>query len=614
MVANAQDKLELSQATVLVIDDDPGILALLGEALSGHYRVKIANGADAAWRLLRKQGLPDLILLDFQMPGMSGPEFLSALHNELADSIPVIFITADRTSNTESYCLSLGAADFITKPVHLKVLLHRVEHHLRLGLLHKRLATHNQQLHLQVQKRTLELQQRAEELELEIHRRTQVEAQLRHQARHDGLLDLPNRHQLAEAMQLYQAQGLSFILLMFSIEQFHEINYTLGRQIGDALLQELCHKLRQDRHLTQSFLLLEPASSRQNHWACIDGVNYLGLFTGQTDALNQIALHLQHFLGEGVSYEGRDYCFRGRLGGVNIHPDTPAENLIEHAFVAIEQARKAELSFNWYQADSNPYSRRRLALLAELSQAMSQNQLTLHYQPKVWLHNQQLAGTEALLRWFHPEYGFIPPLEFVTLAETTGAIRDLTHWVIRRAAQDTAQFRAQGINVKVSINISAKNLCDRQLPDFLQQHLSQNALTSQDLLLEVTETAMLQDARLSQEILLKLHDMHFQLSIDDFGTGYSSLAFLTKVAAHELKIDRSFVKDILEQDDCRKIVQATVRLANDLNMVTVAEGIEAADIAQRLLEMGCVLGQGYYFHKPMPVADFCRLFGTPLAS
>lgn len=602
-----------TQARILIIDDDPGILALLGEALSGQYQVRVANGAETAWRLLAKQGLPDLILLDFQMPGMSGPDFLQALQREFSERIPVIFITADQTSSTESYCLSLGASDFVAKPVHLKILLHRIEHHLSLRLLHQQLEQSNQDLQQQVQKRTLELEQRAQDLEQQIQQRTQIEARLRYQSRHDPVLALPNRYQLLDAMQQHQLQQQPFSLLLFSIEQFHEINYTLGRQIGDAILQQLCQHLCQQFTAQSGLLSLEQDHGKAQYWACIEGVNYLSLFAGDHPQLQQLSEQLQEFLTRGLSHEGRDYSFRGRLGAVVSDLNSDCLSLIEQAFVAVEQARKADEPMAWYQAQSNPYNMRRLALLAELPKAMSHNQLSLYYQPKVNLLNGSLVGMEALLRWNHPVYGAISPLDFVTLAETTGAIRDLTHWVIVRAAQDTASFRCLGIRVQVSINISAKNLCDRQLPSFLHQTLQQQGLNASDFLLEVTETAMLQDARLSQEVLLKLQQLGFQLSIDDFGTGYSSLAFLTKVAAQELKIDRSFVKDILIQSDCHNIVQATIRLAQDLGMTTVAEGIETLDIAQRLMAMGCTQGQGYYYYKPMPVEQFKAQFGATTA-
>jgi diguanylate cyclase len=259
-------------------------------------------------------------------------------------------------------------------------------------------------------------------------------------------------------------------------------------------------------------------------------------------------------------------------------------------------------------------SQESLSLLSELRTAVDHNQLRLFLQPKVDLASGRPVGAEALVRWLHPQRGLVAPLRFIPFAEQTGFIRVITGWMIQQCASTWRELHAAGIEVKLSVNLSTRDLLDQELPAKLEKLLAREAVDPKALCLEITESAIMDDPQRALQTLKRLHDMGLRLSIDDFGTGYSSLAYLKQMPLHELKIDQSFVRAMERDRADLKIVRSTIDLAHNLGLSVTAEGIETAQGYALLRAMKCDEGQGYFMAKPMPSSDFgawIRAWQTP---
>ena len=245
-----------------------------------------------------------------------------------------------------------------------------------------------------------------------------------------------------------------------------------------------------------------------------------------------------------------------------------------------------------------------LNMEADLRQAIDDNMLEVYYQPKLLVETGAVCGAEALLRWHHPEHGWVSPMMFVSIAEQTGLIENLTMWVLKCAISDCASWRALGHTYGIAINLSAKNLRDDELPQIISSMLAQYDIPPTALTLEVTENAVMTDPEHAQKILLALQQTGVVISLDDFGTGHSSLAHLKQLPVSEFKIDKSFVIDMLTDSGDAAIVRATIDLGHNLGLQVVAEGVENAAVLKRLQELHCDYCQGFYFAKPMPLQEW----------
>src|SRR5690606_26571910 len=242
--------------------------------------------------------------------------------------------------------------------------------------------------------------------------------------------------------------------------------------------------------------------------------------------------------------------------------------------------------------------------LGELRHAIENNSLQLHFQPQISLRDCSVAGAEVLIRWIHPEYGFIPPDEFIPLAERTGVIHPLTYWICRQAFAFKRNLEAQGIDIHLSINISARNLQDPHFVEQIARMADEAGISLKRIIMELTETAVMTDPEDALRVMTELNALGIRLSIDDFGTGYSSLSYLKQLPVDEIKIDRSFVMEMAKNSDDEVIVHTTLTMGHNLSMEVVAEGIEDATTLRKLKDMGCDLAQGYHIARPMPGADF----------
>jgi EAL domain-containing protein (putative c-di-GMP-specific phosphodiesterase class I) len=291
--------------------------------------------------------------------------------------------------------------------------------------------------------------------------------------------------------------------------------------------------------------------------------------------------------------------------GITLFPEhgKDADTLIRRADVAMYHAKNKGCGYFIYEAEADPYSMRRLALMGELRYAIEQNELTLHYQPKVDLQTGHTTGVEALLRWNHPQHGFIPPDEFVPLAEHTGLIRPLTLWVLNAALRQSHIWKMMGVDLVMAVNLSARNLQESKLSDQIVELLEAWDVPAASLLVEVTESALMDDHTNARKILTDIKGVGVNASLDDFGTGYSSLVSLSQLPIAEIKIDRSFVMDMTSNQQNAAIVRSTIDLGHNLNRVVTAEGVEDRKTLEALKSMGCDKAQGYFLSRPLPANE-----------
>jgi diguanylate cyclase (GGDEF)-like protein len=417
--------------------------------------------------------------------------------------------------------------------------------------------------------------------------------QLEHQALHDALTGLPNRtllrQKLAEALaQAHQNAG-SLVLFVMDLDRFKEVNDTFGHHHGDLLLQETAQRLVN-------------ALSPEDVVARLGGDEFAVLMhSGTRDSAYLAAQRLIEALQEPIQLEGYSVEIGASIG-IAIYPEhgSDPESLLRRADVAMYLAKRADQDYAIYEAEQDQHSPGRLALVAELRKAIEEDQLLLHYQPKVNLALGQVVGLEALVRWPHPRLGLVPPDQFIPLAEQTGLIRPLSLWVLNAALKQRSQWEGTALAVPVAVNLSMRNLLDPELPDVVEKLLDTWAGQPNWLVLEITESSLMADPGRSLQVLDRLCAMGLRISIDDFGTGYSSLAYLRQLPVHELKIDRSFVRQMSEGDAV--IVRSTISLAHDLGLTVVAEGVEDMATWARLGEFECDLIQGYLVSRPLPAA------------
>lgn len=422
---------------------------------------------------------------------------------------------------------------------------------------------------------------------------------LSYQARHDPLTDLPNRAALhAHCGQLLEraaAGGEQVALCLLDLDRFKEINDTLGHQVGDQALIHVATSLRQrlGGYATSAYRL------GGDEFAIL--VERLPPQSPPMAPAEQLLARIrQPFNVGGMSLEV------GGSIGIALFPDhgTTSHELLRCADVAMYGAKGDVARVRVYDPHQDINTPERLALMVDLGSAIRDGQLRLYYQPKVDLRTGQVCGCEALLRWQHPRLGMVPPGQFIPLAEMSDLIVPLTAWVIDAALRALCAWHTKGFDLRLSANLSTRNLLDLECPQQLADALKRHPVPENCLELEITESALMGNPELALEQADKLTKLGVRLSVDDFGTGYSSLAYLKQLQPHTLKIDRSFVRDMLTDETDLVIVRSTIALAHGLGLTVVAEGIEDEATLASLRAMGCDQAQGYHIARPMPEEEF----------
>ena len=420
---------------------------------------------------------------------------------------------------------------------------------------------------------------------------------LARQALHDSLTDLPNRKLLFNRLQQEILRGerasTQLVIIMTDLNRFKEINDTLGHHIGDLILQKSASRLFNIFRKTDTvarlggdeFSILLPETTLQQAEVLTNKVleDFKRPFIVDGHTLNvDISIGLAEFPTHG--------------NDVNV--------LMQRADVAMYIAKQNKIGYSIYDPNKDTHSIGRLALMSELRVAIENQSLELYFQPKVDIEKNAIIGAEALLRWNHPQRGFIKPDELIPLAEQTGLIKPLTKWVLEQSIYQCAQWKNKNLDISISVNISVHNLHDSELLQHVQDKLVQHNLAAENLILEISENDIMSEPFRAKKTLEKIKNTGIRLSIDDFGTAYTSLSFLKKLPVDELKIDRSFICDMSENKDEDIIVHATIELAHKLGLKIVAEGVYDDNTWHRLKELNCDIAQGHYICEALSANAF----------
>jgi PAS domain S-box-containing protein/diguanylate cyclase (GGDEF)-like protein len=429
--------------------------------------------------------------------------------------------------------------------------------------------------------------------------RHRAEARAERLANYDLLTELPNRVQLiirlGAAIEDARLHGYPLALLTLGIDRFSEIQDGIGIAGADELLKNVASRLLM-------------VAGEGNFLARIAG-ELFALVIPKADArlTRMSAARLQEIVSNPFEFAGIPLDVQATIG-VALYPAHGADpdSLIRRSDIAIRQARAAGTGYAVYSGENETESPSRLTLLADLRRAIKDDGLVLFYQPKIDVLSGTVCGVEALVRWQHPERGLVPPNDFIPLAEHTGLIRPITYWVMEAALKQIADWRRLGIEIPIAMNVSPNNLRDPEFLEHLEALRANSGASFDSLELELTETAVMEDPARSHAALARIGDMGARISIDDFGTGHSSLSYIATLPVHALKIDRSFVLNMMQQPRHRAVVAAAISLAHSLGLRVVAEGIETAGQAEALIGQGCDELQGYFFCKPLPADQFVR--------
>lgn len=424
------------------------------------------------------------------------------------------------------------------------------------------------------------------------------EEQLERQTNQDALTGLASRNLLREraelAMAFAQRQSRMVAVCFLDLDHFSRINDGLGHPVGDAVLQALGQRW-------QACLRERDTLSR------IGGDDFVAVLAdmGSPEEVAQRADALAQQVAQPLQLQGHEVSLSVSIG-VSLYPQDGADfdTLLRHADAAMYRAKdRGRNALHFFTADMNGLALQRLELESQLRQALARQELVLHYQPLLDLHSQRVTDAEALIRWQRPGEGLRAPAEFITLAEDTGLIVPIGRWVLRQACEQALQWQAQGLMLRVAVNLSARQFRDPQLLQSVQEVLAHTGLEPRWLKLEITESAVMENPEAATRTLHALRALGLGVSVDDFGTGYSSLAYLQRFPIDQIKIDRSFVHATDVDADSAAIVRSIVDLARALRLQTVAEGVETDSQRAFLQACGCDLVQGYGFSRPLPAVQ-----------
>lgn len=563
---------KLMDSTIMMVDDEQINMEIIQIHLeeAGYKNFILTDKSEEALSIIEKSR-PDILLLDLQMPGVSGFDILGDMRiDESLKHIPVIILTSSTEGDVKLKALEMGATDFLSKPVD------------------------------------------ASELALRLRNTLTVKAYQDQLAYYDALTGLPNRilftDRLNWAIKQAGRDGKKVAVINIGFDRFKEINDTFGPKIGDALIKEVAQQmklqLRESDVVTQKNKDILPSMSAR---VAVSEFTVLLPSISEVENAAVVARRILSSMSEAYVIDGNELFLPVSIG-ISAGPDdgADADALISNASSATHYAaQQGRNTYQFYSKEINEKSSKRIKLESHLRKAIENNELVLYYQPKVDSSSGTVVGMEALIRWVSPELGFISPADFIPLAEETGLIVPIGGWVLHEACRQTRAWQLQGFShLKVSVNVSGEQFASQDIAEVVQGAIDKSELSPSCLVLEITESMIMGDPEKNITTLKRLKDLDVSLSIDDFGTGYSSLSYLKKFPLDELKIDRSFVMDLDTDDDDKAIVTAVVALAKSLGFQTVAEGVENEAQLTLLKELGCSQIQGFFFSKPLPPDEF----------
>ena len=588
--------------SILVVDDVAENLQILESTLTKQgYQVRCARNGSTALRGASTI-VPDLILLDIKMPGLDGYQVCQKLKaDRQTRHIPIIFLSAldDVTDKVKAF--EVGGVDYISKPIQVKEVLVRVKNQISLQLANAKITELNQNLEQKVYQRTIELKAAVCKLRREVDERQRIQQQLVYDALHDSLTGLPNRTLLSKKIEFtiaYAQQNPDYLygLLFIDLDRFKAINDSLGHAVGDRLLISVSK-------------LLQKCVRENDIVARLGGDEFIILLDGigsLSDA-TQIGERILQKLRSPFRLKGQNIFTSASIGivfGSNEYND--ALDLMRDADIAMYQAKdRGKARYTVFDRAMYDEAIRLVEVENSLRMALERREFIMHYQPIISLDNSELAGFEALIRWHHPQKGFVPPSEFIPIAEDTGLILDIGEWLLRESCLQLQLWREQFASIpqvkslKMSINLASLQLQESNFITKLDRILEETGLDGNSLRLEITEGVLIEPEGNVQNTLKQIKDKNIKLSIDDFGTGYSSLSYLRRFPIDNLKIDRSFIQQMNHDFENFEIVRLIITLAKTLGMDTISEGVETPQQLEQLKYLGCQFAQGYLFSKPL---------------
>lgn len=420
----------------------------------------------------------------------------------------------------------------------------------------------------------------------------QLREQVELESQGDHLTGLPNRiyfkQLLQSAINQSRQKQNKLTIVVLSINTIQEVNDALGYNQGDELLKHAVERLK--KILPDSITL-----------ARIGGAELAAIIPYQKRfrRINTVRDKVFEVFAKPFTIDNLTLILKTSMGTATFPQDgSKPESLLRHAYIASFVSRKEGVPFTAYSPEIDVKEFTDLHQIAELVNAMDQNEFFLQYQPKIEM-DDTVREVEVLVRWMHPVHGFIPPDKFIPIIEKNNMTKELLQWVMTHALHQISHWKEMGIDLTAAINLSALDLLDTSLPQTIQAALDETGVDASRLKLEITETTIMTNHERAMDVLERVSAMNIETSIDDFGTGYSSLAYLSQLPAIEVKIDRSFVMDMLENKHNAVIVKAIIDLAHNLSMKTVAEGVETQEVMDRLKELGCDYQQGYHICRPL---------------
>jgi diguanylate cyclase (GGDEF)-like protein len=557
---------------ILIIDDDAQIRSLLKELLSPGNDCTAVGSAEEALDILRSINF-DLVISDINMEGISGLELVPRVLAQNPETV-VVMISGQQTIDFAIEALRAGAFDYITKPMDLR----HVETAVSRALAHHALL---------VDKRRYE-----NHLEELIKERT---AEIEHLAYHDGLTDLPNRvlftDRCSQALAISQRNRNLVAVMLVSIDRFKKVTESLGHAAGDVVLSEAAARL-------------QCCVTNGDTVARFEGDEFALLLTHVTETgdLVEVARSIHEVFKEPFHLDSQEVTVTTSMG-ISLFPSNGEDTntIMRNAVAALYRAKKqGGNNYQFYAADMNSLAVKRLALETAMRRAIANQEFVTFYQPVVNLASGEVVGSEALVRWQHPELGLLAPAKFIGLAEDTGLILEIGDFVMRDACARTRAWQDRGFGrLRIAVNISARHFQQRHFCERLVEILGETGLDATSLELELTETSIMENKDSAARLLRQIRNLGIKIAIDDFGTGYSSLSYLKLLPIDTVKLDRSFVKGATTDPDDAALVMAIVTLAHNLKLRVVAEGVETQEQGAFLRLLRCDEAQGFLYGRPV---------------
>ena len=594
----------LKEARITVIDNDLVNVLALKNILHNHEfsRINAIKPIDDDC-CLDPYNIPDLIILNIDTTAGEELGLLKSISKELAAKrIPILIVTRDVESSIAKKALQTVAREIILWPFTETEVITRVHNLLENYFLSQAVLAGNGRsgeatnagAYLQAAERTRNVEQH------------KAQQENRFLGGHDALTGLANTAHLVDhlrnVLRNVEEEDRIVALLIFSLENFGDITKSLGYDRGDLILQLAADRIGDSVHK----LSLGENSAEEYFVARYSGGKFVVTINNLESETRAVSIAHRILSAMSAPFELPNMLLDITTQvGVSLAPrfSKQATELVRQGEVALHTAKMSSQPLIIYEQGIDNYDPRRLSLMAELRKSINNDELYLVYQPKINIKTGAISGVEALLRWNHPTLGLIPPNEFIPMAEKGSVIKPLTVWVLNSAMRQAMAFASSGLDIAIAVNISACSLRDDSLVGYTRMLLQKNNIEAERLILEITESAMMQDPAMGLNLLNQLSNLGVQISIDDYGTGYSSLAYLKRFPVSEMKIDRTFIKDMSVDEDDKLIVSTTIDMGHNFGLRVIAEGVEDGDTAKLLKEMGCDQVQGYYYARPMPVDE-----------